>query len=91
MVAARAETETACRSTAHVPRPQTLLTATPPRVGSPTPRLLARRAKDPSRLGIVSHGLPPVWDAVLAFWLLLAAIAVTLALVLGIWNLIEAF
>ena len=34
---------------------------------------------------------PPVWVAVLAFWLLLAAIAVTLALVLGIWNLIEAF
>ena len=34
---------------------------------------------------------PLPWVAVLAFWLLLSAIAVTLALVLGIWSLIEAF
>jgi len=34
---------------------------------------------------------PLAWVAVLSFWLLLAATAVTLALALGIWNLIEAF
>jgi len=32
-----------------------------------------------------------VWVAVAAVWLLMAAVGVTLALALGIWNLIEAF
>lgn len=31
------------------------------------------------------------WIAALAIWLVLFAVAVTLALCLGIWNLIEAF